>query len=198
MLQMPSISSDYTDTASKGKTVTVSTSSANSSIKLIDASFLETGFGMRNVQSFQDALREQENRKLRDMYITLQKTKDVVANTPKLHSHDTTPEYYGSHQFSEAVSQTDMSSNVSLNLPALSEQKEELQYLIGVVPESEEGDTYQDESKSLSEEEQKNVAKTGTTQAMRQAQSYLGKHKIFEFFQFLTAHLLSETPGIVI
>lgn len=32
------------------------------------------------------------------------------------------------------------------------------------------------------------------TQAMRKARRYLRKHKIFEFFQFLIAHLLSEAP----
>lgn len=34
-----------------------------------------------------------------------------------------------------------------------------------------------------------------TSETMRQAQKYLRTHKIFEFYQFLIAHLLSAVPG---
>lgn len=35
-----------------------------------------------------------------------------------------------------------------------------------------------------------------TSEAMKHAQRYLRMHKIFELFQFLTAHLLSAVPGL--
>lgn len=72
--------------------------------------------------------------------------------------------------------------------------QKQLQYLMKLMP----FDEYEEEAVSEPSEEisvEEVVEENGKTEAMRQAQKYLRVHKIFEFFQFLTSHLLSAAPG---
>lgn len=64
---------------------------------------------------------------------------------------------------------------------------------IAGVPLEEEACSEEWEQRKFQEELEERPPKT--TEAMRQAQRYLRSHKIFEFFQFLIAHLLSVLPG---
>lgn len=160
---------------------------------------LITGFGLRNLQSLQDALQQDEEKRMRQLYMT--KSQESCLSQTEAHdmSRASWSEYYGSAGHSEAVSQTELSSSMSTASQKSFGQRKRLEYLMGIIAEGEEAGE-QAEKQTLDdiiyEEEEKGVEEqTGTTAAMKQAQKYLKSHKIFEFFQFLIANMLSNLPG---
>lgn len=177
--------------------------STGSTRRSIDTSILVTGFGLRNLKSLQDALEEDEAKKMEELYMTRSKessTSDVRVKSSSASREQS--EYYGSDlKQSEVTSQTEATSSESLTSRESSRPKKRLEYLMGLKPEDEgEIEDLYDEKGRLAgiiyeDDKGEEEETTGTTAAMKQAQKYLKSHKIFEFFQFLIAHMLSHLPG---
>lgn len=151
--------------------------------KAMEESMLVTGFGMRNVESLQRALLEDEQRRL----LLLQK-----------YGKDNEKDQFECLSISDLSSKTTTKSSVSeIGSQADASKSFSLQYLMGLGMAAEEEDAV-DKGVKFSPEipplEGEADDITGTTIAMRKAQKFLRSHKIFEFFQFLIAHLLSALP----
>lgn len=165
-----------------------------------DSSILITGFGLRNLKSLEDALQKDEEKKMRELY--MMKSSPLQIQTP-VRSHGSFSEYYGSEMGqSEAMSQTELSSTSTASRTSQKSfgQQKRLEYLLGITTEGE-GEEQEEAVKNkldeiVYEEQGTEEELTGTTEAMKQAQKYLKSHKIFEFFQFLIANMLSNLPGI--
>ncbi|XP_025831995.1 uncharacterized protein LOC108740725 isoform X2 [Agrilus planipennis] len=139
---------------------------------------LITGFGLRNLSSMQQALLAQ---RMGD--------KESVEE-----------EYYGSiTDFDKSTSsQTEITLTSSASTVEIEQKKKKLEYFMGItatMDEAEEEKAEEEVSKYVQfEEVPSEEIFTGDTESMRQAQKYLRVHRIFEFFQFLIAHLLSAIP----
>lgn len=166
----------------------------------IDTSILVTGFGLRNAKSLQDALRKAAEKK------RLLEQKRIAAEASASEEgserfREQSEDDICSTQYDLAVTHSDKSSSISLPSQRSSEQRRQLDYLrkiMGCI--GEDAGEFKDEEKFVSEQRQfladiVDETSTDVTEAMRQAQKYLRTHKIFEFFQFLIAHLLSKLPG---
>lgn len=167
----------------------------------IDTSILVTGFGLRNTKSLEDALRKAAEKK------RLLEQERIAAATGRTSEEgsecfqEQSEDDKSSIQYDVAVSHSDKSSSVSLPSLRSSEQRRQLDYLrkiMGCAGES--VGEFKEEEKMIFEERQfladiMEESCTEVTEAMRQARKYLRTHKIFEFFQFLIAHLLSKVPG---
>lgn len=166
----------------------------------VDSTILITGFGLRNLQSLQDALQHDEDKKMKELYMTKSK-ESCPSQTQTSLSHGSFSEYYGSMPQSEAMSQTEPSISSASRTSQKSSGLIKLEYLMGITTEGEGEGVQEDRVKPLDDilydDDQRIVEElTGTTEAMKQAQKYLKSHKIFEFFQFLIANMLSNLPGM--
>ncbi|KAF7272082.1 hypothetical protein GWI33_015101 [Rhynchophorus ferrugineus] len=162
-----------------------------------DASILVTGFGMRNVDSFQRLIemsheerRKWELRKLwRDQSVKLSISRDEERRlkAEELPATDTslTSSSSASRISSDSLTQTESTTN----LKVLGSSKKYLDYLLGLQEGAEEDVGVIKEKKSEPEIEE---FKYSTSKSICEAQKYLRNHRIFEFFQFIIAHLLSS------
>ncbi|CAG9862349.1 unnamed protein product [Phyllotreta striolata] len=137
-------------------------------------SALVTGFGMRNLHSLQDLLAAEEKR-LYELYIRRQEQAAFQAKTTP--SSSTTSSDKTKEKSSETT--TDMASAGDARL----------QYLLGLEQEIEEIPTPKEEVPL-----EKDDFVFSSSACMRRAQMYLRVHRIFDFFQFIIAHLLSKAP----
>lgn len=88
---------------------------------------------------------------------------------------------------------TSASSNTESEKETSLQKKVCLEYLLGLEKQHAEEETTSVES--LKAEQAKSFHwKFSTSQHMRLAQMYLLEHRIFDFFQFITAHLLGASP----
>lgn len=179
----------------------VDTESISRGSSSIDTSILVTGFGLRNTKSLQDALRKAAEKK---RLLEQKRIAEAAASEEgSEHLGDQTDDDKSSIQYGLALTHSDKSSSISLPSLKSSEQRRQLEYLrkiMGCI--GEEAGEFKDEEKLVTEQREfladiVEEASIDATEAMRQAQKYLRTHKIFEFFQFLIAHLLSKLPGNV-
>lgn len=173
-------------TLSAGASLTTTSSSSMSAAKKPPLrSMLVTGFGIRNLESLQRALLDDEQR--RQMLLArYDKGEDYECSS--LGSMDSGKVHTFKMQ-SKSTSFTMDSDMMSVKSPSL-------QYLMGLAEATEEyepGEPPEEQPESI-EGEVESVADERMTQAMRMARRYFRQHKIFEFFQFLIAHMLSELP----
>lgn len=166
------------------------TDSDTCSIPSLDTTFLIKGFGMRNLQSLQDALRINEMRRLEELFM---KEKEMPG-VPE-HSLEEQSECYSSLDKSEAISQTEITSTTTSGETS----DKRLQYLMGIAEtsheEEEEGAEEGPKVHPIPFEVSVEESLAGVSESMKQAQKYLKSHRIFEFFQFITAHMLSKLPS---
>ncbi|KAB0796207.1 hypothetical protein PPYR_10268 [Photinus pyralis] len=159
-------------------------------------SILVTGFGIRNLASLQTALQlDEEERQLRQVYRTDAELQPET-HTPSLKSTTSSKSVEVTVHGSESTSETQTESSVSV------EWKEgRLNYLMGLDAEAieeEQQEAYRVQKegvrRTVTEVAMEQEAPVGKSVLMRRAQRYLREHKIFEFFQFIVAHLLSALP----
>ncbi|XP_030767176.1 uncharacterized protein LOC115890951 [Sitophilus oryzae] len=86
---------------------------------------------------------------------------------------------------SDLLTQTDSSLTDKLH-----GSKKQLDYLLGIDSAAEEELSVKSEYK-IGEAESVDAFKYSTSKSIRESQQYLRSHRIFEFFQFIVAHLLS-------
>ncbi|KAJ8945972.1 hypothetical protein NQ314_009004 [Rhamnusium bicolor] len=142
----------------------------------IEQSILVTGFGIRNLQSLQNALQEEEEKRLLELYkYQREESRTTISSTV---SSKTTSK--------SAETETDMPAVKS----DMSVQKQKLEYLLGIETEAEE--EYLGQIEPLEEAEDQFIYSASVS--MKTAQRYLRTHRIFDFFQFIIAHLLSASP----
>lgn len=137
-------------------------------------SILITGFGMRNLKSLQDLLAAEEKR-LYELYLREQ---EMLARQAK-RSPETTPPT--SKKSDDKVSET-MTDKGSVG-------DVRLQYLMGLEEQATEEFAPEEHVYGPRED-----FEYSTSVCMRKAQKYLRAHRIFDFFQFIIAQLLSSTP----
>ncbi|CAH1367615.1 unnamed protein product [Tenebrio molitor] len=173
-------------TLSAGASLTTTSSSSMSAAKKPPLrSMLVTGFGIRNLESLQRALLDDEQR--RQMLLArYDKGEDYECSSLGSTDSGKVPTF---KMQSKSTSFTMDSDMISVKSPSL-------QYLMGLAEATEEyepGEPPEEQPESI-EGEVESVADERMTQAMRMARRYFRQHKIFEFFQFLIAHMLSELP----
>ncbi|XP_050294088.1 uncharacterized protein LOC126734485 [Anthonomus grandis grandis] len=162
-----------------------------------DASILISGFGMRNVASFQQLIkmsheerRKWELKKLwRDEHGKTRRSKEEeelllasARSTKTETSTSTDSRSRTSKTSSDSLTQTD--ATIRKNRPEL----KHLDYLLGLETEVEE------EPKPFPEIEEEGATdyfKYSSKKSVKEAQKYLRIHRIFECFQFIIAHMLS-------
>ncbi|KAF5294944.1 hypothetical protein FQR65_LT10657 [Abscondita terminalis] len=137
-----------------------------------EPSILVTGFGLRNISSLEEALRVQEEERLRKIYVC----DEFESGTEQSLVTDS----YVKSDTSETQTQTFYSED------------QRLYYLMGL-QEGEEAVEYEEEEVKKFELES-GEEPTMLSKKMTKAQKYLRVHRIFEFFQFIAAHLLSALP----
>ncbi|GJQ67964.1 hypothetical protein Trydic_g16720 [Trypoxylus dichotomus] len=166
------------------------------------SSLLEKPFLFRRASSLNEAVVQQEV-KLTELYLNNLAIEPQTEEAPiqlfSRHSSSITITEEEATYTVDSKSQTDFSDSV----PNMECAKKELNYLMGLSTECEEKEGREEEGEGGSQrsaEDMDNVYVdekeeiSGETEAMRQAQRYLRVHRIFEFYQFLVAHLLSAAP----
>nr|XP_022911315.1 uncharacterized protein LOC111422337 [Onthophagus taurus] len=138
-------------------------------------SILNKAFIFRRDVSLENALKLQE-RNLQDMYATLDNVEEMSIDTSsvtKTTSTPCTPSAYASIEEPEPI------------------EKRQMEYLLKIqeIGGGEEKQVYIEREVKKEEKEDKTES-----EAMRMAQKYLRIHRIFEFYQFLIAHLLGNMP----
>ncbi|RZC43197.1 uncharacterized protein BDFB_007505 [Asbolus verrucosus] len=146
---------------------------------------LVTGFGMRNLESLQRALLDDEQRR---QMLLARHAKDEEFECSSIESSST----------SKLLTKASIASTETSSTVDLTSQKLSLQYLMGIAEEGEEeygekGHPFAVEIPEI-EGEIEDEALKRMTPAMRKARKYLTQHRIFEFFRFIIAHMLSELP----
>lgn len=158
------------------------------------SSLLIKPFIFRRASSLQEAVATND-KKLAELFLNKMTIETAVEETqtrPSTYQKSSTSTL--SEQYVDSRSQTDASDTTK---SSTSSTKKALNYLIGISPASEDQEEEQQESPEEVErvliDERDDIC--GETEAMKQAQRYLRVHRIFEFYQFLVAHLLSALPG---
>lgn len=72
-------------------------------------------------------------------------------------------------------------------------EKQAIKYLMGLETADEEEGTTAEIAEEVEKKQEEEISYT--SESMKQAQKYLRVHRIFEFFQFIIAHMLSALPG---
>ncbi|KAL1509856.1 hypothetical protein ABEB36_004531 [Hypothenemus hampei] len=170
-----------------------------------DVSILVTGFGMRNVDSFQKLVKisQEERRKweLRKLWRDelgqsvksreeerLRKLEEIHSSPTRSKSTDTSGGTSTKSVTSDSLIQTDT------KYPAQDNIKKHLDYLLGLETSAEEMFQKPGISEDIQREEPDDGFKYSMSKSVKEAQSYLREHRIFECFQFIVAHLLSANP----
>ncbi|KAF2897527.1 hypothetical protein ILUMI_08649 [Ignelater luminosus] len=151
-------------------------------------SMLVTGFGLRNLASLQEALQIEEHNRLKQLY-KAQEQQEQSSSSSLGESSSTSFTISQLKTESTTETQTDLTPTAA----AEANQKKRLNYLMGL-PVADEEEGIRSEHQRLLPESQEEQEITTGSEAMKQAQKYLRVHKIFEFFQFIIAHLLSALP----
>ncbi|KAG5895793.1 hypothetical protein JTB14_029209 [Gonioctena quinquepunctata] len=154
-----------------------------------DDSFLVTGFGMRNWRSLYDALQRGERSRLEELY-RKKKLEEAELKAAEMRSQASFMSFEKSVEIESTSTETETSSLITDS--NISEQKLQLEYLMGLETldvEEETGDIQKEEK-----EKEEELFNYSTSAPMRNAQKYLRVHRIFDFFQFITAHLLGACP----
>nr|CAH7756881.1 unnamed protein product [Callosobruchus chinensis] len=151
-------------------------------------SMLVTGFGMRNLESLQECLEREENKRLLILYKQQQEqaARDAASHLT-ISSSTTSSSTRGSRTIETETELSTVKSD-------LSGQKIQLEYLMGLQAGGEE--YFGTEVEKREDEEQEETADFiySTSVSMKNAQKYLRVHRIFDFFQFIIAHLVQATP----
>ncbi|XP_023020398.1 uncharacterized protein isoform X2 [Leptinotarsa decemlineata] len=159
--------------------------------KNVDSSFLVTGFGIRNLSSLQDALQENERKRLIELYRQQQKQLDeerLLAEAQRQSSLSYTSRSSSEKSQEATKRSTETASTLTTNV---SEQRMHLEYLMGLQTFEEEEETL---DAKVEEKPDKDDFVYSKSAPMRNAQKYLRVHRIFDFFQFIIAHLLAKCP----
>ncbi|KAI4470405.1 ef-hand calcium-binding domain-containing protein 10 [Holotrichia oblita] len=157
-------------------------------------SLLVKPFIFRRASSLQEAVAAND-KKLAELFLNkmaIDTTVEEAQTRPSTCQRSSTPASTSSERYVDSKSQTDVSDITSHT----ESTKKTLNYLMGISDAREEQDEEQQESSEDVEkvliDDREDVC--GETEAMKQAQRYLRVHRIFEFYQFLVAHLLSAVP----
>ncbi|KAK5642289.1 hypothetical protein RI129_008456 [Pyrocoelia pectoralis] len=153
-------------------------------------SILVTGFGLRNLASLQRALQlEEEQKLLQQVYRTDEELSPISSSAPSLKSSSTSSSKSVEITVHESESDTSETQTEPPYQPDdVKEQR--LNYLMGLEADEE----YQESKEEEVEVQTEREVPLGKSVLMRRAQKYLREHKIFEFFQYIIAHLLSALP----
>lgn len=150
-------------------------------------SILVTGFGLRNIASLQEALEAEEHLKLKQIYRTQEKGSITSSDGSKI-SISTVASSGSSAKRAGSTSETQ--TDVSLE----SKQKSRIKYLMGLGADGEEEACTADLDIAVLQPALEHT-EAPMSDAMKRAAKYLRVHKIFEFYQFIIAHLLGAMPG---
>ncbi|KAK4876674.1 hypothetical protein RN001_009180 [Aquatica leii] len=149
-----------------------------------EPSILVTGFGLRNISSLEDALRIQEQRRAKQIY---KPDEHIVEDT-------ITPCQSLETLKSTEIKDSDSSETQTESLYSEKTGQDQLCFLMGLEAEKEvEAETEAEEYEETIDLSSKTDTK-GASKKMKKAQKYLRIHRIFDLFQFITAHLLSALP----
>lgn len=96
-------------------------------------------------------------------------------------------------RFTDSKSQTESTSRTDSRGGSA---RKRLRYLMGIPSDGEHEGEGQDSRNEIEEIVVDEEPLSGETAAMKHAQRYLRIHRIFEFYQYLVAHLLSAIPGM--
>ncbi|CAG9772647.1 unnamed protein product [Ceutorhynchus assimilis] len=164
-----------------------------------DPSVLVTGFGMRNVKSFQKLMdmskEERKKWELRKLW------RDEMGQKARELLFEKQEEKISAGHITSDVSTASGPGSIKSSVDFLSQtesvksdvdHKKTLDYLLGLETEAEEEPKPFSKVKPFEEEE--DTFKYSSSKSVREAQSYLRSHRIFECFQFIIAHLLSANP----
>lgn len=150
------------------------------------SSMLVTGFGMRNVESFEKALFEEKQRQ--ELLISKYAAKEQCEQLPELSSSSSSYTINNSSLLTER-------KDISVVFGLKENEDLPLQYLLEISENEEEYQVTEDLKQTPSCIKTKaKICDDKMTLAMKKANDYLKQHKIFEFFKFLIAHLLNERP----
>lgn len=156
------------------------------------SSILERPFIFRRASSLQQAVLQDDARQYLAQ-VAMPPLEEEGPGTEDIYSTytETVTSITETEKYSDTKSQTETTEEISAE-----SAKKRLQYLMGLSTEgeAEEGTRMVDHIEQVAIEDAEEL--TGETEAMKQAQRYLRIHRIFEFYQFLVAHLLSAAPGM--
>ncbi|CAH1116002.1 unnamed protein product [Phaedon cochleariae] len=174
------------------KTMTLDSAEVLFEKKSEEPSILVTGFGLRNLRSLQDALEEDEQKRLLELY---KYQKPIVEEHVLKEEADTLKHSISSGSSTTTRDISTKSAETETELTTahsdISGQKLQLHYLMGLQHQAIEEHT--EESPYQSRDQPDFVYSNSIP--MQQAQRYLRVHRIFDFFQFITAHLLGSLPA---
>nr|CAI5857232.1 unnamed protein product [Callosobruchus analis] len=169
----------------------VMTQDRSGSIKELEpsCSMLVTGFGMRNLESLQECLEKEEDKRLLILYKQQQEqaARDAA-------SHLTVSSSTTSSSSSRGARTIETETELSTVKSDLSGQKMQLEYLMGLQADGEEYLGMEVKKREGEAEEETDDFIYSTSVSMKNAQKYLRVHRIFDFFQFIIAHLLQAAP----
>ncbi|EFA00374.1 uncharacterized protein LOC103312206 [Tribolium castaneum] len=175
----------FLDQPSVSTIETLSSSTESSSKQTFRRSMLVTGFGMRNWDSLQRALLDDEQR--RQMLLSRHDTAEAYECSSLYSSPPSTLSFKTKSKSSVFTSE---SETISAKSPSL-------EYLMGLAIDDGEFEEMKKpvlgKLESIAGETEEEVD-SKMTEAMKRARKYLRQHKIFQFFRFLIAHMLSEVP----
>ncbi|XP_072377478.1 uncharacterized protein [Diabrotica undecimpunctata] len=167
------------------KVLTLDSANELIEVKKESPSILVTGFGMRNLQSLQNAL-DDESKRLQEIYRRQQKQKAEISCTR-------TPDVSLASASISTLSSTSKSTSTSETITEaeIVGERLKLEYLMGLHQDEEE-EYFETELEPKGEKELSFIYSSST--AMKKAQHYLRVHRIFDFIRFIIAHLLGSAP----
>ncbi|XP_028143583.1 uncharacterized protein LOC114337369 [Diabrotica virgifera virgifera] len=167
------------------KVLTLDSANELVEVKKEAPSILVTGFGMRNLQSLQNAL-DEESKRLLEIYRRQQKHKAEITCTR-------TPDVSLASASSSTSTSTTKSTSTSETVTEAETigERLKLEYLMGLHQDEEE--EYLEMEPEPKEDKELSFIYSSSI-AMKKAQHYLRVHRIFDFIRFIIAHLLGSAP----